>query len=162
MSEPIWCNWTSRIPEAWDAERIATDLGYALINGQLDVETVEGVTLIEASGEGNYGLHDSDLEAVFDWHHEHRVPYIAHDETKYECKGEIRVFDGEVVLDGRYDDGAVLDEPTYDMIANGDSADFATIDDYFAKLSIRISELSIDHLSPLPPPDRDELEEDPT
>ncbi len=116
-------------------------------DGIEDAEAVgEVLADVHTYGEGNYGLCDSELEEVLQFLEEWSVPYIAHDESKYDMVGSIHMFDGETCFQGRWDDGPVLDLQTYRKIIAGDHIDYESIEDYFAKLNRSIGELPIDHL----------------
>lgn len=158
MGEPIWTNFSTKVPAGWHSDEqplwIVDALGEALNNGHTDVEAEpNGAISISANGEGNYGLLDGDLELVLDWCRAHRVPFIANDESKYDCSGQIIVFDGTKEWEGRYDQGVVLDSMQYQAIVAGEHSDFESVDDYFTRLNISINDLDIAHLP-------DELDKD--
>jgi len=153
MSEPIWCNVTVHVPATWcldDTTPTIIDwLERALINGDTSDDPVEGHdnrVEFRVNGEGNYGLFDDELEEAFDWCHEHHVPYIAHDESKYDMQGEIRWYDGgNEVISGRFDSEVVLTEQQWRSMQEG-KFNFATPNEYFERLSRTLSDVTIDHL----------------
>lgn len=164
MSEPIWCYVDIVVPDTWIKEGEALPpwaelLQDVLINGESwSTERDAGSVFISANGEGNYGLYDNGLEEVLDWCEKHRVPYIARDETKYDCAGEQRLFDGEKLIVAASDEarGVVLDHATWLSIDAGTHEDYTSVADYFAKHHRSIAELSIDHLSTEPPEEEEE------
>lgn len=111
MSEAIWCNVGFKVPATWGNKesppQFVAEMGEALINGYTDWEVGEWIepprlvtlgdywTIWSVDGEGNYGLYDSRVEPILKWAREHRIPYRATSDPKYEFSGEVHVFDGE-------------------------------------------------------------------
>lgn len=151
---PLYTHVDIRLPLTWDAAAMLAGLDDALYGcPMIDHEVDEEHWFVRAQGEANYGLASSRLEEVFDWCHAAGVPYIAHDESDgCECIGEIRIFDGSEVISGHYDQGPVLRMGTYDQIVAGLHVQWSSIDDYFARLDIDITELTLEHVVDEPPP----------
>lgn len=101
MGESIWCNVRVVCPKSWgdDPEKIpgVAMISDALINGErADIWSENPDRNIWGmSGEGNYGLYDDGVSSGLNWCREHKVPFYASSDPKYEMVGEIDVFDGE-------------------------------------------------------------------
>jgi len=160
MSEPIGCNISIHLPATWgtDTEKPAIVLLFenALLRGGLiEPEPVPGTVgrvHWEIDGEGNYGLSDSEVEEGLDWLLEHKVPFIATDDTKYDLRGRIMHFDGVRQYDGRYDGDVVLCWEDYEAIGRRTHTMYSTVDDYFTRLTRPLSDITIGHLPTTPPP----------
>lgn len=111
MSEPIWCTIEVAVPPSWvdvsDGEvKVFRFPGTTGDEGDWPGLAGEerwdhgllgnGLHVISFQGEGNYGLQDSDVCDFLTRCEELGVPYIAHDETKYEFQGEVRVHGRDV------------------------------------------------------------------
>lgn len=147
MSEPIWCDIHVKYPASWGERPWFCDmLADALINGY-DDEVEPGVWSFH--GEGNYGLYDSEVEEALDWLRTHRIPFVAHSDTKYEFSADHWVYDGKadnlVTFEGDTE-RAMLDEATWRKIDAGEHPDFPTVEAYFTRAERGIADLEVDHL----------------
>jgi hypothetical protein len=193
MSEPIWCNVQIRIPESWNVEVcdpngkptgevnppwFIADLGDALLNGEQPDEVrymnvVDGQRVEvhhpgcwQTTGEGNYGLGDSDVDTVLEICRMLRVPYIAVQDSKYEFDGELQIHDGSSlwyrtcneggVVMTRSDWEALTRQPQDTEIRDGLEI-VTAIEDWWQAGMVEIQDLPIDHL-PAVCPDRDDCE----
>lgn len=159
MSEPIWCDVSIRFPDSWNSEQcqvvvgaatrpsnpLVAGLTEALINGYVEAGD-EDEDVVNVHGEGNYGLYDADVAIWLDWMREHKVPFVASSDAKYEFEGETVVFDGTNEYSGTSGvDQALLSKQEYDSIKAGRS-EFATVEAFFTVLNTSVSAFSIEHL----------------
>jgi len=165
MSESIWCSVSVKIPTTWedghDTPPFLQDLSEALINGdsadriQWSEPTGtpgEYVTHVQpgcwqVTGEGNYGLADEDVQTVLEWCHEHRVPYIATSDAKYEFDGEWYLFDGFTHYDApRAEGGCYMTRQIWESVTTGQSVIYPTVEAFWKITGTDINDVSIDHL----------------
>lgn len=162
MGEAIWTRVTFRTPKGWGvANDLVDGLSAALINGDSLIdndEVADDHYEWTISGEGNYGLNDGEVEYWLDWMRQHKVPFIANDEPKYEFQGTTIVFTGEREWAGESSsEQAVMSRSTYASIIGGTSQ-FRTVDEFFRILNTRTTGgFSIDHLPDKFPSDDDAL-----
>lgn len=173
MSEPIWCSINFKTPLGWfdddnQAEHpdfpVARVLREALLNGDDDVSLCDpGKGLIpnepgliwNFNGEGNYGLMDEDVEWALNWLREHKVPFVATDDTKYDMVGTIIVSGPGGEFEGRWNEEVVMSEQMFRAIQKAwDHAPvgaLSAITDYFDRLDVDINEMAVSHLPAVPP-----------
>lgn len=144
MGEAIWTTVKFRIPSGWgDKNPLVDSLGDALINGESNFD--DGQWTIY--GEGNYGLNDDEVEFWLDWMRDHKVPFIASDEPKYEFEGTTIVFDGEREWSGTSSaEQATLTKTEYESI-KASTSEFRTVEEFFSILNTKsCADFPIDHL----------------
>ena len=186
MGEAIWCNVRFKVPSTWNgplarlrlekylpekdwgklyptAPAFVKDAAAALLNGSDEPEDEEGEgwTIWSVDGEGNYGLYDDDLKSVLSWCAEHRVPYYATSDPKYDMSGEIDFFDGTDHRQGECGEDGSPKMSLSDWIRAKEHEDpLACVEAYFDLLTVpELAEIDISHLPATCPYDEEEDDE---
>lgn len=138
---------------------------------QIDVSQPEGATYLECSwaGELNYGWYDSDGECLLEWLRNHRVPYLASCDAKYEFDGSVDFYngnaEGDVISRTSSNAGVTLDEAEWkglladagktgshceQCIVDANRWLVDKVDEHFAAIDLDACDIS--HLPAEPPP----------
>lgn len=174
MSEPIWTNIHVRIPPSWNTGDPAdpkppealVDIIEYLYDGYSPAEWWAEGSCWQMQGESNYGLAGEAVTEFLDWCHQHRVPYRAWDDTKYEFFGTTRVYDGGDEVDAFTNDGSegsivMTNREWLDLLGvNDDETVVVARVAAFFRRDREVTDLPIDHLPEKPPVDEDEAVDD--
>lgn len=161
MSEPIWCDFYVKLPSSWGAisndrgvfcvedawPQIVKNVAWALINGDTDADVRnDGSTIWHVNGEGNYGLYDDDFQEARGRCQQHRIPYLATDDSKYEFDGSIEIYDGQEVRRGSHgNSGTTINYSDFVRFLK-EPDPLAAIRQHFEGLTLDLETVDISHL----------------
>lgn len=175
MSEMIWTVVEFRFPASWNltdyddgAPALPAVIAEAIEGGYWDdISHDPKHNVWTISGDQNYGL--AAIDELLELLRRHRVPYVAHDETKYEFGGETQIYDGN--KEGNVDQFANVGNDSGIVMTGGQfEAIRAQFDlegaiplihelENFFRRDRDITNLPIDHLPERAPLTQDELED---
>lgn len=184
MSEMMGADLSFKVPLSWEGEVRVETFNWGA-HEQYVVRTVrmpqfewfeamevtqpEGATYLECSwsGELNYGWYDSDGECLLEWLRNHRVPYLASCDAKYEFDGSVDFYngnpEGDVISRTSSNAGVTLDAAEWRELVDASGKDpnvdpnrwlVGKVDEHFA--AIDLDGCDISHLPEDPPEEDDE------